>query len=396
VDLLDLFIILAALGYAVGGYRNGAVVGLFSLAGFLGGAVAGAQLGRPLATRIAHGQGQVVVALVCVLVFALVGQLALVYVARLVRSRITWRSVQAVDSGIGALLGIVSVLLVAWMVAVPLASSPYPNLASQARRSSIVASVNDAVPNDLRNVYSSLRNFIDRSGFPQVFDALSPTHIVSVDPPSGALATAAGVTADEPSVLKVYGRALSCSRAIEGSGFVFAPGKLLTNAHVVAGTDQVQVVLPSGARTSARVVLYDPERDVAVLDAPGVKPTQSPPLAFAAVPASTDASAIVLGYPEDHGFTVAPARIRDQEMITGHDIYGQGTVTRQIYSIRGTVISGNSGGPLITPDGSVLGIVFATALDSSDTGFVLTDSEIAPDVAAGRTATATVGTGACA
>jgi S1-C subfamily serine protease len=396
VDLLDLFIILAALGYAVGGYRNGAVVGLFSLAGFLGGAVAGAQLGRPLASRVAHGQGQVVVALVCVLVVALVGQLAMVYVARLLRSRITWRSAQAVDSGIGALLGIVSVLLVAWMVAVPLASSPYPNLASQARRSSIVASVNDAVPNDLRNVYSSLRNFIDRSGFPQVLDALSPTHIVSVDPPSGALATAPGVKIDQPSVLKVYGQAPSCQRAIEGSGFVFAPGKLLTNAHVVAGTDHVQVVLPSGARTTARVVLYDPERDVAVLDAPGVKPAQSPPLTFAPAPATTDASAIVLGYPQDRGFTVAPARIRDQETITGHDIYGQGQVSRQIYSIRGTVISGNSGGPLITPDGSVLGIVFATALDSSDTGFVLTNSEIATDVTAGRTASASVPTGACA
>jgi S1-C subfamily serine protease len=133
-----------------------------------------------------------------------------------------------------------------------------------------------------------------------------------------------------------------------------------------------------------------------VLDAPGVKPAQSPPLTFAPAPATTDASAIVLGYPQDRGFTVAPARIRDQETITGHDIYGQGQVSRQIYSIRGTVISGNSGGPLITPDGSVLGIVFATALDSSDTGFVLTNSEIATDVTAGRTATASVPTGACA
>ena len=122
----------------------------------------------------------------------------------------------------------VSVLLVAWMVAVPLASSPYPNLASQARRSSIVASVNDAVPGDLRNVYSSLRDFIDRSGFPQVLNALSPTHIVPVEPPSTALMNAPGVKADQPSVLKVYGRALSCERAIEGSAFVFAPGRLLT------------------------------------------------------------------------------------------------------------------------------------------------------------------------
>lgn len=393
MDLLDLFIILAAIGYAVGGYRNGAVVGLFSLAGFLGGAVAGAQVGRPLASFFAHGQGQVVVALVCVLVLALSGQLAMVYLARVLRSRITWRSAQVVDSGIGAVLGVVSVLLVAWMIAVPLASSPFTNLASQARRSAIVAKVDNAVPGDLRNVYSSLRDYIDRSGFPQVLDRLSPTRIVNVEAPDAAILNLASVQAARPSVLKVYGQADRCSRAIEGSAFVFAPGRLLTNAHVVAGTDKVQIVLPSGGRTDARVVVYDPDRDVAVLDAPGVK---SSPLAFAPTPAAKDTDAIVLGYPQDGPFTPTAARVRNQETIVGHDIYGNGQVSRKIYSIRGEVRSGNSGGPLIATDGSVLGIVFATALDSRDTGFVLTNEEIAGDVAQGRTATTPVDTGNCA
>jgi S1-C subfamily serine protease len=393
VDLLDVVILIAAVAYAVGGYRNGAVVGLFSLAGFLGGAVAGAQLGRPLGSAIAHGQGQVVVALLTVLVVALLGQLAMVFVARLLRSHITWRSAQAVDSGIGALLGVVSVLLVAWMVAVPLASSPYPTLASQARHSSIVSKVDDAVPGDLRQVYSSLRNYIDRSGFPQVFNDLQPTHITDVNPPDAALLNAPGVVADKASVLKIYGTADSCSRAIEGSGFVYAPGLVVTNAHVVAGTDRVTVQVSPLENLSAQVVVYDPETDVAVLRVAGLKAT---PLKFAPKAAVSGDNAIVLGYPENGPFTADAARIRDQQQIVGPDIYNQQQVKRQIYAIRGTVRSGNSGGPLIAPDGTVLGIVFATALDSSNTGFVLTYSQISDDVTKGLTATGKVSTQGCA
>jgi S1-C subfamily serine protease len=392
MDLLDIIILVAAVGYAIGGFRNGAVVGVFSLAGFLGGAVAGAQLGRPLATLIARGQGQVVVALVCVLLCALVGQLALVWVARRVRSRITWKTAQVVDSGIGSVLGVVSVLLVAWMVAVPLASSPYPSLASQARRSAIVDQVNDVVPNNLRDVYSSLQQFIDRSGFPQVFDSLKPTRIVDVDAPDTGLGSEPAVLTAAKSVLKIYGTAESCDRAIEGSGFVYAPGKVLTNAHVVAGTDRVTVQLTSNSSLTAHVVFYDPRTDLAVLNVPGLK---VPPLPWATAGASSGDDAVVVGYPRDGPLTIGAARIRDQETISGKDIYGQGQVTRKIYSIRGTVISGNSGGPLITPQGSVLGMVFATALDSKDTGFVLTDSEIEDEAATGASLTEPVSTQDC-
>jgi S1-C subfamily serine protease len=277
-------------------------------------------------------------------------------------------------------------------VAVPLARSPYPTLVSEVDRSSIVTHIDAAMPDSLRHVYSSLQSIIDQSGFPQVFGNFQTTHIVSVGPPQDGLASAAGIGDDHASVLKVYGAAPRCGKAIEGSGFVYAPGLVLTNAHVVAGTNQVEVELENGDTKVANVVVYDPERDVAVLSVPGLKET---PLQFATAPAKTDDDAIVLGYPGDGEFTIGPSRIREQDKIKGHDIYGQGQITREIYSIRGVVRSGNSGGPLITPDGRVLGIVFATALDSDDTGFVLTDSEIMPDAVIGRTATEKVSTGNC-
>jgi S1-C subfamily serine protease len=249
------------------------------------------------------------------------------------------------------------------------------------------------VPNDLRQVYSSLRNYIDRSGFPQVFNDLQPTQITNVGVPDPALAKSAGVVADQASVLKIYGTAPSCARAIEGSGFVVAPGMMVTNAHVVAGTDRVTVQVSPLQNLTATVVFYDPERDVAVLRVPDLK---APPLTFAPAVAASGDSAIVLGYPEDGPFTIGAARIRDKQTITGPDIYNQNQVTREIYAIRGTVRSGNSGGPLITPTGSVLGIVFATALDSDDTGFVLTDGEISGDVAKGLASTGKASTGGCA
>jgi S1-C subfamily serine protease len=288
-------------------------------------------------------------------------------------------------------LGVISVLLVAWMVAVPLASSPYPKLSSEVRHSAIVRNVDGVMPTPVRDVYSSLRRFIDRSGFPPVFGDLQSTRIVDVGPPDPALLNSQGVSRARGSVFKIYAEAPQCNRGIEGSGFVYDDQHVLTNAHVVAGTSDVGVVTGHGQLT-AHVVLYDPRRDVAVLYVPGLNAS---PLSFTPKPADTNANAIVLGFPEDGPFDVRPARVRDRENIDGHDIYGRGNVEREIYSIRSTVRSGNSGGPLISPDGSVLGLVFATALDSSNTGFALTNAEISSDANLGRQATTSVSTGKC-
>ena len=279
MNWIDLIIVVAAMVYAIGGYRNGAVVGVFSLVGFFGGAVLGAQLARPLGSRLAGGQAQVPIAIVCVLMISLLCQLLAVRVAGHVRKRITWQSARALDSGIGSVLGIVSVLVVTWMVAISVAYSPYQALDSAVKGSRVVRGVDSVMPEGVQNLYSGLQDFIDRSGFPHVFGALQHLHSTSVSPPDSALSNSAGVTADEPSVLKIHGTAASCDRAIEGSGFVYAPQRMLTNAHVVAGTDEVNVVVSPSETLAAKVVLYDPERDVAVLDVPGfrLRPSRLPP-----------------------------------------------------------------------------------------------------------------------
>lgn len=389
MNVLDIIILVAALAYGIGGFRSGALVGVFSLIGFFGGAVVGAQVAKPIGSHLASGRAQIPVAIVCVLVLATVGQLLGVFLAGRLKARFIRGGLRPWDSALGAVMGVVGVLLVAWMVAVPLASSPFPTLASEASHSRIVRAVNNVLPNSVRTLYSSLRGFLDRSGFPPVFGDLPSTPDISVAPPPANLPGRVDneVRHAQLSVLKVFAQAPECGRGMEGSGFVYAPQHVLTNAHVVAGARTVTV-----AGQPATVVLFDPERDVAVLYVPGL---QAPTLHFAAKPAHSGQPAVVLGYPENGPYTVRSARVRGESMVRGSDIYGSGSVDRTIYSIRSVVRSGNSGGPLLAYNGRVLGMVFATALDSSDTGFVLTDQEIRGRAGQGGARTAATGTGGC-
>ena len=392
MNILDLVIVLAAIAFAVGGFRNGAVVGLLSMLGFFAGAIIGAQIAEPIGSRVAHGEAQIPVAIICVLFLAMLGQLLGVWAAGHIRQRFVSSRVRPWDAGVGSALGVFSVLLVAWMVALPLASSPYPTLSGEAAHSTIVRGVNSVMPDDVRSLYSSLREFLDRSGFPPVLGDLPPD-VVNVAPP-GDLSPALKkqVSRATQSVFKIYGEARKCSRGIEGTGFAFSPHHVITNAHVVAGTNQVGVVV-GGVTVPATVVLFDPRRDVAVLY---VKDLGAPLLHFAATPAARNDQAAVRGFPEDSPSLITKsARIRSRLTVLGNDIYGNNRVRREIYSIRSTVRSGNSGGPLIAADGSVLGIVFATALDSSDTGYVLTASDVSADAAKGAASTQAVTTGSC-
>jgi S1-C subfamily serine protease len=201
----------------------------------------------------------------------------------------------------------------------------------------------------------------------------------------------------QDSVLKIRGKAPSCSRQLEGTGFVIAPELVMTNAHVVAGTDETSVeVVNSKGRTremTAAVISYDPTVDLAVLYVRGL---QAPALSFASDAAGAGQDAIVLGYPLDGPFTPTSAKVRDRIQLRGPNIYDDGEVTREVYTVRAVVRSGNSGGPMIRPDGKVLGVVFGAALDDSETGFVLSAAQVAPTLQKAPTLTKPVDTGSCA
>src|SRR4051795_11907331 len=270
MSLVDVVLIVLALLFAFSGFRQGLIVSAASFLGFFGGAVLGAQLSGPVADRISGASvTRVFVALVVVLAGALLGQVLAGALGRAVRRRVTWEPAKMVDSVAGAVLSAAAVLLVAWMVASPLASSPFPQVASQVRQSALVQAVDRAVPDGVRTVYDNLRDAIDRRGLPDVLDPLTPTQVRDVPAPDEALTNSPVVASVQSSVVKVSGIAPSCSRQIDGSGFVYAPERVMTNAHVLAGVTD-PVVHAGGEEYDATPVYVDGEVDIAVLEVPAL------------------------------------------------------------------------------------------------------------------------------
>ena len=392
MSFVDIALIALALVFALSGFRQGLIVSAASFVGFFGGAVLGAQLSGPLADDIADSSvTRVFVALVVVLAGALLGQLLAGVIGRAVRTRVTWEPAKMVDAVAGAVVSAAAVLLVAWMVATPLASSPFPGVAGQVRQSSLVQAVDRTVPSPVRSLYDSLRDAINRRGLPDVLDPLTPTQARDVPVPDPALVDSPVVAAVQGSVVQIRGIAASCSRQIDGSGFVYAPQRVMTNAHVLAGVTEPKVTA-EGETYDATAVYLDEETDVAVLLVPGLPQVA---LNFTSAAVDTGADAIVMGYPGGGPFYVGAARVRDRGEISGPDFRATHTVRRDVYALFGQVRAGNSGGPLLATDGSVLGVVFASAIDDPDTGYALTAAQVSDAATGGQTALDQVDTGPC-
>jgi S1-C subfamily serine protease len=392
MSIVDLVLIGLALAFAFSGFRQGVIVSATSFLGFFGGAVLGAQLSGPVADRLdGAATTRVFVALVVVLAAALLGQVLAGAIGRAVRRRVTWQPAEVVDSVAGAVLSAVAVLLVAWMVATPLATAPFPGVSGQVKQSALVQAVDRTVPDGVRAVYDSLREAIDQNGLPDVLDPLTPTQVPDVPVPDQALLASPVVDSVEGSVVQISGVAASCSRQIDGSGFVYAEERVMTNAHVLAGVTN-PVVSAEGEEYDAVPVYVDEETDVAVLAVPGLPQV---PLTFAAQPAESGDDAIIMGYPGGGDLFVGPARVRQRTDISGPDFRSEQTVVRDVYALYGEVRAGNSGGPLFDPEGQVLGVVFASAIDDPLTGYALTFEQVEDAAVTGAASTSAVATGSC-
>ncbi|MER7915039.1 MULTISPECIES: MarP family serine protease [unclassified Streptomyces] len=390
MDLLDLLLVLVILLYAASGYRRGLVAGCVSLAGFVGGAVVGVWALPWVTGQVARGTATAtVLAVLTVLVPAAVGHELAGRLALRLRGGLDKGPLRVVDGVGGAAANAVAVLIVSWVAASVLSAAPSPALTTAIRDSSLLGAVQRTMPETTPAWFSRATSALTDAGFPQVFNPFENESTAQVPRPTGDSVTAAAATAAKTSTVKIEG--VSGSEGREGSGFVFAPGRVMTNAHVVAGIARPSVRVGGvGPVYPARVVLFDPDRDVAVLYVPGLS---APVLRFDTA-ASRGDSAVVAGYPQDGSLNLQAATVGNLVRATGQNIYSDGAVTREIYSIRSTVRPGNSGGPLLTADGRVFGVVFARSTSDAETGYVLTASEVAADARRGATATAAVDTGA--
>ncbi|MER5521221.1 MarP family serine protease [Streptomyces sp. NPDC048254] len=398
MNVLDILLLVAAVWFAIVGYRQGFVVGILSVIGFLGGGLVAVYVLPVIWDAVTDnaevGTTAAVVAVVVVIVCASVGQALTTHLGNKLRRYITWSPARALDATGGALVNVLAMLLVAWLIGSALAGTTLPTLGKEVRNSKVLLGVSRALPNQADTWFADFSAVLAQNGFPQVFSPFANEPITDVSPPDPALANSAVATTAKRSIVKVTGTAQSCGKILEGTGFVFADRRVMTNAHVVGGVDEPTVQIGGeGRKYDAKVVLYDWQRDIAVLDVPDL-PAKA--LKFSTGDAATSDSAIVAGFPENGSYDVRAARVRGRITANGPDIYHRGTVRRDVYSLYATVRQGNSGGPLLTPKGQVYGVVFAKSLDDADTGYALTADEIQADIARGRTANQQVGTDSCA
>ena len=394
--LLDLVLVTLLGLYAWSGWRQGFLSATLGLLGLLGGAF--------LAMRFApsfleddlglyRGTPVGLIALVAVvLTAAAVGQTLFLLVARRVRESVKAPRARAVDSGLGLVAVLTASVLVLWAVAGAVRAGGPPAARELVSRSAVVTAVDEIVPPSAGRLVDEATAALDRGGFPRVFEGIGPEPIVPVEAPDASLVRDPQVAAALDSVIHVRAESRACGKAQVGSGWVLSPRHVVTNAHVVAGSQSVRVsVRGTGPEREARVVAFDPDRDVAVLEVPGLEArrlTQGQPL-------DTGDATVLAGFPGDDGLWVGSARVRGTLTAQGADIYGDTRVVREIYSLRSQVRRGASGGPVLDPQGRVVGMVFATSLDDPDTGYALTLDEIAPVLRRGAAASGPVATGAC-
>lgn len=378
MNILDWLLVLLVLAYALSGYWQGFVTGAFATVGLLAGGLAGIFLAPLALSRLEPSLAVSLGALFIVILCASLGQALLQYAGARVRERITWQPARALDAVGGALLSAFAVLLVAWALGVAISGTRIGSVTTLVRSSVVLSKVNEVLPESAPNALQAFNNVVGTGFFPRYLEPFAPEQIVEVQPGPADLPKSAAIRAVRPSVVKIRG-ANKCGRGVEGTGFVYAPDRVMTNAHVVAGVDDPDVSIGDGTELG-RVVLYDRELDIAVL---AVDTGDVPVLEFDQGTEAEDPVAIV-GYPQDGPFDVQTGRVRAMQNLRSPDIYGAGTVIREVFSLRGLVRPGNSGGPIVTPQGEVAGVVFAASVTDPETGYALTAEQVQDSARAGR------------
>jgi S1-C subfamily serine protease len=373
MDWLDLFIGLFLAAALIRGTEVGFVRQFFSTAGFFVGLFLGAWVNSALSELVSTPSSRALLSLIVLITAALM----VMYVGEYVGLRLKFslrdaRLTNKLDKFFGSILAALTLLLAVWMGASIFRNLPDSGWQRQIRNSRIVALLDNHLPS-APSVLTKLGHLIDPNSFPQVFTGLEPSLETDAPLPDMGELTPA-VQKVRPSVVKIQGE--GCNSAVEGSGFIAGDGAVVTNAHVVAGVDQPFVIDQRG-RHGAKIVLFDPDLDIAILRA---KNLAGQPLPLNGQSAANGTPTAVLGYPSDGGFTAGPGVILDKFEAVGRNIYNRGTTIRQVYSVKTDIEHGNSGGPMINKNGQVIGVVFAKSVNYEQVGYALTMAKVIQDI----------------
>jgi S1-C subfamily serine protease len=366
MNLLDILILVIVGLAAVHGLRLGAAVQIVSFAGFVVGLVLGVLLVLLIEPHIHGALTKAIVALILLFTPAcLLGGTGRTVGAHL------WRAMRGnklapIDAGAGLVIAVVGTLVLCWLSASVLVNSQFQLVSNEIEHSTVIRALDRVMP-PVPNSFQSVERFLTTEGFPVVFANLVPEPAGPVSLPGSPVLRAA-VRADGASVVRVLGFGCGGIQQ-EGSGFIVAPGLVVTNAHVIAGINQITVEVPYEGSHAAQAIYFDPRFDLAVLRVNG--PVDEPALHLDPNLVERGQQAVVLGYPQNGPFDAQAAGVAERYEAQGYDIYGVGTVTRTVYEIQSLVRPGNSGGPLVESNGEVIGVVFSRSASTDSLGYAL-------------------------
>ena len=386
--LLDIFIIVFSISALFRGREIGFVRQALSTVGFFGGLFIGASLEPHTVHLVNSANAKSIVTLLTTLGFALIFLIIGEYIGIAVKHKVMLNRLNKLDNGFGAGLSVLTLLVAVWLSSSIINSLPFPGVKAEISKSHVVAFLNNRLPS-APNIISDLGQLINPNRFPQVFIGGEPTGNDSRPLPDlGDLQAA--VNSTKQSVVKLEGQ--GCGGVVDGSGFVIAPGLVGTNAHVVAGIKKPYVQDSKGTH-SATPIWFDSKLDFAIVR---VANLAGAPLTISSDHVTTGAPSVVLGFPGGGAFRADPAVILDQFLASGRDIYGKGSTVRAVYEVKAEIIPGNSGGPLVSKDGQVIGVVFAESTTRQNVGYVLTAPQIKQAIQSAISRNQTTSTGTCA
>ena len=371
LTVLDLVLILALLSYLIYGLRNGFLVTVGGLAGFAAGAVAAFFAVPLVSTFVADSGWRLTAIIAAAVVLMALGHGLGTMVGRQIRGAMRIRPLRVVDRLVGGALNLVVSALVMSMLAFSVSSLGVPVVSQQLAESKVIRFIDGLTPTPVKTTMAELRSTVIGNGIPTLFEGLGQGQPVQV--PNASTNTPALNKAAQ-SVLRIAGTAYECGQNQTGTGFVVSQGRVVTNAHVVAGVSQPVVEMPDGGAMPGRVVYFDTKRDLAVLAVDNL-PSQPLPLSRD-LPGGSQAA--FAGYPHGGPFQSKPATVQDIATVLVPDIYGNNPSPEDIYRLAGDVQPGNSGGPLLTTDGQVAGVIFAKATSDAEVGFAITMSDLNP------------------
>jgi S1-C subfamily serine protease len=386
--ILDILLCLLLLSYAIYGFRAGFALSLAGIVGFVLGAIA-AFFAIPLvASWVSASQWRLPAIIGAVILLIGGGQALGAAMGRLLRRQVNKSPLRALDRALGAAVTLVVAAIATSMIAFSLSSLGVPFVSQAIGSSAVVTTIDRITPDPIKSLEATVRSLVAQDGLPRLLAALGTGTPVAV--PNDGTATAAQAAAAQ-SVVKIVGNAYQCGQNQSGSGFVVSSGRVITNAHVVAGVTEPVVQTQEGGAWPGRVVYFDTANDLAVLAVPGL-PTS--PLSLG-TDLGAGSHAVFDGYPLGGPFRSGPAAVQRVSTVEVPNIYGASPSPRQVYYLAADVQEGNSGGPLLDSSGRVAGVVFAKSATSQHLGFAMTTVALRPVVTQAPRLSGAVSSGYC-